>query len=207
MNKFKKWISNYWYHYKFRTILCLFFAVIIGVTVFEFATKEHYDMEVYLYMSQSVSSDVENALEETVEKYFEENGETKNVRVVNMSYDPYSENGEAKMAHASQLSAEIRMGKNYIMITDEYRFEEMNNSDFFQNVFEKNDEFDSYDNKAFKINGKDFEARFTNALEKNNVTVSKMPKLYLSVIKAPEKSDKNYENYKLALELVDYITK
>ena len=53
MNKVVKWISNYWYHYKLRTILCLFFAVVVGVSVFEFATRESYDMKVYLYMSET----------------------------------------------------------------------------------------------------------------------------------------------------------
>ena len=46
MNKFTKWLSNYWYHYKLRTILCLFLAVVVGVSVFEFATREKYDIKI-----------------------------------------------------------------------------------------------------------------------------------------------------------------
>lgn len=207
MSKFAKWISNYWYHYKFRTILCLFFAVIIGVSVFEFATRETYDMKVYLYLSEFASSEVENALEVTVEEYCKMQGEEKNVCVVNLSYDPYVTDGEAKMSYASALAAEIRMKEDFIYITDDYRFKELNNSQKLKNVFEKNDEFNKFDKKAYSINGGNFEKLFVQNLEKIKKQEVELPELYISLLNAPENDSKNYDEYTQAKELTSFIIK
>ena len=131
MNKVVKWISNYWYHYKLRTILCLFFAVVVGVSVFEFATRESYDMKVYLYMSEFVSSEVETSLEETLEGYYSEQGLEKNIQVINLSYDPYKADGEQKMSYASALAGELRLKENFLILTDEYRFNELDKNQTF----------------------------------------------------------------------------
>ncbi|MBQ9748198.1 MAG: hypothetical protein IJV98_05385 [Clostridia bacterium] len=43
MSKLLKWLDNYWYHYKWTTIVVVFFlslAIILGI---QFATKENYD--------------------------------------------------------------------------------------------------------------------------------------------------------------------
>ena len=65
----------------------------------------------------------------------QENGEEKNVQVINFSYDPYSNNGDSKMSYASALTGEIQMKKNFLFITDSYRFEELNENDSFINLF------------------------------------------------------------------------
>lgn len=207
MNKFTKWISNYWYHYKFRTILCLFFAIVIGVSVFEFATKETYDLKVYLYLSEFASSDVKNSLETTIEEYYEMQGEEKNVCVVNLSYDPYNTDGEAKMSYASALVGELRMKEYFIYITDDYRFEELNNSENFKNVFEKNEEFNKFGKKAYSLKQGNFEKLFIENLKKNSVNVSQMPQLYISLLSAPEKDSKNYNNYLESKKLASFIIK
>lgn len=200
-----KWLSNFWYHYKFRTVMCLILAVVVGIGIYEAVTREDYDMKVYLYMSQVVSSDVERALEETIEDYFSKNGEEKNVCVINFSYDPYAENGDNKMSHAAALAGELRMKKDFLFITDSYRFEELNTNEVFENVFSKQDYFDKYDNKAFSIKGSAFETDFIKSMNKNNVTVSKMPELFVSLVNAPEKDSKNYQNYIYAEELAKLI--
>ena len=202
-----KWLSNYWYHYKFRTIICAFLIVILGVTVYEFATTEKYDMKVYLYLSQSVSSEVEHSLETTVEQYYEQDGKQINVQVINFSYDPYSASGDSRVAFASALAGELTMKEHFIYITDEYRFEELDNNDVFTNVFQQNKLFNKYDNKAYSLKGGNFEKKFIENLKKNNVVVEKMPKLYISVLTPPEKDSANYKNYVSAEKLVELIVK
>ena len=202
-----KWLSNFWYHYKFRTILCLFLAVVVGVSIFEFATRESYDITVYLYLSQGVSDDVERALEETIEDVYKQNGEEKNVQVLNFSYDPYSNDGDSKVSYASALTGEIRMKKNFLFITDSYRFEELNDNDAFINLFNKEDYFDKYDNKAFSLKNSDFEQSFIKFLKKNNVAVSKMPEMFVSLISPPDKDSKHYESFKNAEKLSKLIIK
>ena len=164
-----KWLSNFWYHYKFRTILCLFLAVVVGVSIFEIATREKYDLTVYLYLSQGISDDVERSLEETIEQIYKENGEEKNVQVINFSYDPYSNNGDSKMSYASALTGEIQMKKNFLFITDSYRFEELNENDSFINLFNKEDFFNKYDNKAFSIKETNFESKFIKNLKEEGL--------------------------------------
>lgn len=200
-----KWISNFWYHYKFRTILCLFLAVVVGVSIFEIATREKYDLTVYLYLSQGVSDDVERSLEETVEQIYKENGEEKNVQVINFSYDPYSNNGESKMSYASALTGEIQMKKNFLFITDSYRFEELNENDSFINLFNKEEFFNKYDNKAFSVKKTNFESKFIKNLKENNIEVTKMPEMFVSLITPPDKSSKNYQSFLNAEKLAKMI--
>ncbi len=200
-----KWLSNFWYHYKFRTILCLFLAVVVGVSIFEIATREKYDLKVYLYLSQGISDDVECSLEETIEQIYKENGEEKNVQVINFSYDPYSNNGDSKMSYASALTGEIQMKKNFLFITDSYRFEELNENDSFINLFNKEDFFNKYDNKAFSIKETNFETKFIKNLKENNIEVEKMPELFVSLITPPDKSSKNYQSFLNAEKLAELI--
>ena len=200
-----KWLSNFWYHYKFRTILCLFLAVVVGVSIFEIATREKYDLKVYLYLSQGISDDVERSLEETIEQIYKENGEEKNVQVINFSYDPYSNNGDSKMSYASALTGEIQMKKNFLFITDSYRFEELNENDSFINLFNKEDFFNKYDNKAFSIKETNFESKFIKNLKENNIEVEKMPELFVSLITPPDKSSKNYQSFLNAEKLAKLI--
>lgn len=205
MKKAIKWLSNFWYHYKFRTIFFSFLAIVVAVTVFEFATRERYDMKVYLYMSEFVSSDVEHALEETIEQTFSENGEEKNVQVINLSYDPYSVDGDSRMSYASALTGELRMKKDFLYITDEYRFSELNENETFNNVFSKDELFNKYDNQAYSIKGSNFEKKFIINLKKNNVSVERMPELYISLLNPPEKDSKDYEKYENARRLAKMI--
>lgn len=200
-----KWLSNFWYHYKFRTILCLFLAVVVGVSIFEIATREKYDLKVYLYLSQGISDDVECSLEETIEQIYKENDEEKNVQVINFSYDPYSNNGDSKMSYASALTGEIQMKKNFLFITDSYRFEELNENDSFINLFNKEDFFNKYDNKAFSIKETNFESKFIKNLKENNIEVEKMPELFVSLVTPPDKSSKNYQSFLNAEKLAKLI--
>lgn len=43
-NKFLKWLDNYWYHYKWPTIVVAFFVVVVLVCVIQSATTERKDI-------------------------------------------------------------------------------------------------------------------------------------------------------------------
>jgi len=206
MSKFVKWLSNYWYHYKLRTILCLFFAIVIAVSVFEFATRETYDIKVCFYTSKFVSSEMIDALEKTVEDVYKSNGEDKNVQVINLSYDPYNADGEQRMSYASALAAELRLKEHYLYITDKYRFKELDENEVFNNVFLKDEMFETFDNKAFSLKSSNFEKTFEKQLAKNGVS-NKEIELYVSLLTPPEKSSKNYENFDKAKSLAEFIIK
>lgn len=43
MEKFKKWLDNYWYHYKWHTIVVVFFVSVAIIGITQMASKESYD--------------------------------------------------------------------------------------------------------------------------------------------------------------------
>ncbi|MBO5779086.1 MAG: hypothetical protein J6R82_05925 [Clostridia bacterium] len=46
MEKIKKWFENFWYHYKWHTIVTLFFVTVIAIGVYQMAAKEEYDTQI-----------------------------------------------------------------------------------------------------------------------------------------------------------------
>ena len=46
MKKFLKWLDNYWYHYKWPTIIGVFTAVFVVIMAVQFFTREEFDVTV-----------------------------------------------------------------------------------------------------------------------------------------------------------------
>lgn len=66
MKKLIKWLDNYWYHYKWRTIIILFFAVIVIFCTVQVATKTDPDINA-VYIGPSVLTDsAVSAMEEVL---------------------------------------------------------------------------------------------------------------------------------------------
>jgi hypothetical protein len=64
-----KWLDNFWYHYKWPTIIIAFFAVVFAVCISQMITRESYDLYVR-YVGNSVITetqykDMEGSLELT----------------------------------------------------------------------------------------------------------------------------------------------
>lgn len=196
-------LKNFWYHYKFRTIFCIFLVIVAVVGIYSAVTKETYDITVYLYMSENVGGDVEDALKKTVEKVYSDNGVTKSVGIKNLSYDPTSGDSEGNFAKASALAGELSLKEGFIFVTDEYRLKELTENKKLENLFLKNEElFDKFDSTAYSFKGGSFEKSFKEYLNQNGVSVNVMPELYLSVMNYDDETDENYKN---ALELVEFI--
>lgn len=53
MQKIIKWLDNYWYHYKWVTIVAIFLVLVIGIGIFQMCTKEDYDIDV-LYTGPAI---------------------------------------------------------------------------------------------------------------------------------------------------------
>lgn len=43
-NKFSAWFDNFWYHYKWHTIISIFLIIVIGICTFQMCTKKDYDI-------------------------------------------------------------------------------------------------------------------------------------------------------------------
>lgn len=204
MKDFKKKWDNYWYYNKGKTIIGLFLAIIIGVTVFEVVTNEKYDMKVYVYISEDLSDASIDAFEKTLEDYYGQS-EKKNIEVISYSYDPYAAESESISAKASAFLAEISLRTDFLIITDDYRFEEINETQAFNNMFEKQSFFKDEGGLALSLENSEFEKALKKNLKDNGLTVEQFPKMYLSVIDGPEKDQKGYENYKKSLDLAKRI--
>ena len=68
MEKLKKWLENYWYHYKWTTIVVLFFVVVLGIGIYQMASKSDYDTQIVyagpvLLMSEEQIEGVNSAFE------------------------------------------------------------------------------------------------------------------------------------------------
>ena len=46
MQKFIKWLDNYWYHYKWVTIIVAFFVITGAIMTFQYITRDKYDISV-----------------------------------------------------------------------------------------------------------------------------------------------------------------
>ncbi len=196
-------LKNFWYHYKFRTIFFTFLALVVAVGVYSYATKENYDIQVFLYTSKTLPSDIAHSLEQTIEDVYEKNGEKVNVGIIDYSYDPYSKDGDAKANYASALSGEMRLKNNFVFVTDKFRFEELSENEKLENLFlADNSVFDKYKNTTFSIKNSKFEKNLIKKIENNGTKVVKMPEYFVSVMNCENKNDKNY---KKALELVKMI--
>lgn len=71
--RFSKWFENYWYHYKWHTIITLFFAVVIGVCGYQFITREVPDVYVMYagpeYVSAGEVISFKSAFKDNMEDY------------------------------------------------------------------------------------------------------------------------------------------
>ena len=204
MKDFKKKWDNYWYYNKGKTIIALFLAIILGVTIFETVTNEKYDMKVYLYISEEVSDASIRAFENTLEDYYGEK-EKQNIEVISYSYDPYATESESISAKASAFLAEISLQTDFLIITDDYRFDDINTNETFNNMLEKQSFFADKGSLALSLKDTKFQKTLEKNLADEGLKVEQMPSLYLSVIAAPQKEQKGYENYKKSVDLAKRI--
>lgn len=67
--KFKKWLDNFWYHYKWPVIIAAFFITISAVCISQMVSKEHYDMYIRYVGDQSITDtqyqDIKRAFQKT----------------------------------------------------------------------------------------------------------------------------------------------
>ena len=77
----KKWLENYWYHYKWHTLFALFFVVVISIMVVQMASRE--DDDIYIIyagpelISDSKREDIKDAFQQLMSKDYDGDGEKK----------------------------------------------------------------------------------------------------------------------------------
>jgi len=198
---FKQKLENFWYYYKFHTFVALFLAAVLVFGTVQFFTRKIPDYKVIMYLNEYESVRLADAVESAFEKYAAElaGGAKKIVSVSNCSFREEKEHpGDVQFEKNQRtiLQGEIWEKKAFIFITDEYRYNELENSSVLKGVLDEK-------NKKVPIKDTPFEKLILDILPKDTV----LPEMYLSMRKNPGTSDKTIDVvYNKSLELFNSIT-
>ena len=126
---FKEKMQNYWYHFKWHTIVGVFLAVVITVMVAQCATREKYDLITVFFTYTYVMDGQTQQVEEYLEQYASDiDGDGKvNVRVVNCSFN--AENGNVQVSQTSLMKLQSMIAaesKAMLFILDDKSEEYLN---------------------------------------------------------------------------------
>ncbi len=81
MKSFKEKVANYWYYYKWHTLIVLFFAIVFIVLIVQMVSRPKFDIKVLyagpVYISDTASAAVTDALGQLIPEDYDGNGEKK----------------------------------------------------------------------------------------------------------------------------------
>jgi hypothetical protein len=202
MSVYKK-LENFWYHYKFHSIVALILAAIIAYAAYSMLTAEKYDYKAILYLSDTVSLEFDDALKDTMNEFgIDADGDGDiSVQIKDLSYNPVSSELNYRQSQANTLAGELQNKDTFIFITDEFRFNELNE----RKAFKEQKGFDKKGGKAFLLNESDFGKALKKNAKKYGIT-EKIPNLYLSCRPTPPKGQMT-EQATASLKAIENIVK
>lgn len=151
MQKIRKWLENYWYHYKWTTIVVAFLLVVLGIGIFQMATKEEYDLNI-LYTGPAMLTaeqkrDLSTAFTSVMSGDFNEDGvESVLINDITILSDEQIAEKEAEAKAESdslyydyknredaisRVSTLITTGETVICLMDEYMYKKYASQDAF----------------------------------------------------------------------------
>ena len=154
MKKFWKWLENYWYHYKWVTIVAVFVAVIAVIGISQMLNKEDADVRMVYFGPATVSGqqagDMEFAFEQMMKSDYDGDG-TKSVQITVLNYyteEQYAEKkkeaeeNETFFAYdpskasdtISQLNTLIGTGDTAICLLDDEMYESLKEQGAFETL-------------------------------------------------------------------------
>ncbi len=142
----KEKLQNFWYYYKWHTIIGLFIAVVLAFGVAQCSTKESPDYTIMTVFDKYVPGEVTDE----IEKYFEQYGEDVNGdgKVIVHIYDASAgTDRDIQNANSTRLMAELQRGEIMLFVTDEACFTRLHSLD----VFEKQEVFSDKDGFAYNL--------------------------------------------------------
>lgn len=99
MEKLRRWLDNYWYHYKWHTLICAFCFVVLIIAISSFITKEEYDVyAVYAGAHAFVEDEQKNLIDD----------------IAGFCSDDYSGNGEIQASLLSFVYVSPERAKEYL---------------------------------------------------------------------------------------------
>ena len=98
MDQFKKWLDNYWYHYKWMTIIILFFTIALSVCLVQCSQKDEYDMYALYAGPCHIGGSESTQLRDAINDFME--ADKQNVCLNNFVYVSSSKKDEYKEGDA-----------------------------------------------------------------------------------------------------------
>ncbi len=144
---FKERLANFWYYYKWHTIIITFVVAMLAFGFVQCVAKEKPDYTVITAFDKYLPLEVTGAIEGELEKHAEDlNGDGK---VIVHIYDvSTATDRDAQMAQSTKLMSEMQRGEVMLLIVDDVYFDKLDGL----SVFEARPEyFTDKDGKALNL--------------------------------------------------------
>lgn len=131
----KKWLENFWYHYKWVTIISVFFIIVAAICISQLITRESYDVYIRYVGNADISGTQYNDMVASFEKiHVDKNKDGKNT--VNFARVGYITDSENKYqndvnAGAREILSSMLVQPYYIYIMDTGAYESYKESGIF----------------------------------------------------------------------------
>lgn len=116
---FKAWCENFWYHYKFYTIVVLVVVVTLAVSIAQCSTKTQYDYEIVLATNkvQMTTSQIDAIKNELLAYGEDQNGDGEvNILLIDCTIDENQSTHDVFTAKRQKLQAVLMNNTNVMMI-------------------------------------------------------------------------------------------
>ena len=156
----KKWLENYWYHYKWATIISAFFITLAVICIVQIASKKNYNIYIR-YVGDSVITgtqydDMTGALEKIVSGDKKDSVNFAQVAYISDDDNPYK---NEKNAVARETLSSMLVQPYYIYIMDMTAYNDYKDSGVFaplSSIFEEDVTDISYDEYALYLSKTEF---------------------------------------------------
>ncbi|MEG0771656.1 MAG: hypothetical protein RR436_07155 [Clostridia bacterium] len=123
---FKDKIVNFWYHYKWQTLLVLFIAMVLSVSVVSCVNKPHPDLTI-VFVSQNALLDKQRLeLKEVMASKISDYNEDGKSLVEIIEIDLLKTNDTIRSAGVQRLMAELVVAENYFFMIDDEGYRVLN---------------------------------------------------------------------------------
>lgn len=156
----KKWLENYWYHYKWATIISAFFITVAVICIVQIASKKNYNIYIR-YVGDSVITgtqydDMTGALEKIVSGDKKDSVNFAQVAYISDEDNPYK---NEKNAVSRETLSSMLVQPYYIYIMDMTAYNDYKDSGVFaplSSIFEEDVTDISYDEYALYLSKTEF---------------------------------------------------
>lgn len=156
----KKWLENYWYHYKWATIISAFFITVAVICIVQISSKKNYNIYIR-YVGDSVITgtqydDMTGALEKIVSGDKKDSVNFAQVAYISDEDNPYK---NEKNAVSRETLSSMLVQPYYIYIMDLTAYNDYKDSGVFaplSSIFEEDVTDISYDEYALYLSKTEF---------------------------------------------------